>query len=80
MNKEKQASWMYIGIISFGLCVLGFLYLLATKKAPVIKNTNQKVDTIYVDRYHVDSTGKYLLRWDGDTVKLKPKYTNQKSK
>jgi hypothetical protein len=80
MNKEKEASWMYIGIISIGLCTLGIFALTPNQKAPVIKNTNQKVDTIYVDRYHVDSTGKYLLRWDGDTVKLKPKYTNQKSK
>lgn len=26
-----------------------------------------KIDS--VDRYHVDSTGKYLLRYNGDTVK-----------
>lgn len=25
-------------------------------------------DTTYVDQYHVDSTGRYLLRWNGDTV------------
>jgi hypothetical protein len=68
MNKEKEASWMYIGIISLGLCMLGIFALNPTKKAPVIKKANQKIDTIYVDRYHVDSTGKYLLRWDGDTV------------
>ena len=27
----------------------------------------------YVDQYNVDSTGMYLIKWNGDTVKKKTK-------
>ena len=30
---------------------------------------NYKVNIDTVDRYHVDSTGKYLLKYNGDTIK-----------
>lgn len=59
-----------------------FYYVIVLLFAAIItmfclKNANHRVrsktlpamDTTYVDAFHVDSTGKYLINWKGDTCR-----------
>ena len=61
----------YSIIVSF-ILLLTLVVLLNQSEKPKKKQSDSIPDTTYVDAYHVDSTGKYLIRWDGETVKSKP--------
>jgi len=50
---------LYFFIIEFGTTQI--------KKPKTLPNYKVRIDSI--DRYHVDSTGKYLLKYNGDTIK-----------
>ena len=63
----KNYLHAYIGIIGLGLTILTIIMFADMNPKP--KTLPKKPDTTYVDYYHVDSTGKYLLRYNGDTVR-----------
>lgn len=58
---------MYI-IAAIAACVMVAAMTPKPKTLP-----SYKIDTAYVDAFHVDSTGKYLINWKGDTCQRKTK-------
>ena len=56
-----------IGIVGLFLTIV-IIALFCDKGVKPKTLPHYKVDTIIADAYHCDSTGKYLIRWNGDTV------------
>ena len=69
-------DWKYLGLVILAMyiiaaiaaCVIGAAMTPKPKTLPLYK-----IDTTYVDAFHVDSTGEYLINWKGDTCKRKTK-------
>ena len=71
-----MSDWKHLGLVILAMyiiaaiaaCVIGSAMTPKPKTLP-----SYKIDTTYVDAFHVDSTGKYLINWKGDTCKRKTK-------
>jgi hypothetical protein len=67
---KKDTSWYLIGSLLMIVAVGAFLTSnMNHRHRP---NTLPRVETTYVDAWHMDSTERYLIRYTGDTAVIKP--------
>ena len=64
-------KFYYLIIILASMVVIKFCYSNMNHKHRSNTLPSYKIDSTYVDAFHVDSTGKYLINWKGDTCTRK---------
>jgi len=71
-----MSDWKHLGLLIIAMYIIAAIAAMVigsamTPKPKTLPSYN--IDTTYVDAFHVDSTGKYLINWKGDTCKIKTK-------
>jgi len=65
-------DWKHLGLVILAMYVIALSAALLLGAWMTHKpNTlpSYRIDTTYVDAFHVDSTGRYLINWKGDTCR-----------
>lgn len=65
-----MSDWKHLGLLILAMYIIaaiaaGIMASVMTPKPRTLPS--YRIDTAYVDAFHVDSTGKYLINWKGDT-------------
>ena len=69
-------DWKHLGLLILAMYIIAAIAAMVIGSAMTPKPKtlpSYRIDTTYVDAFHVDSTGKYLINWKGDTCKQKTK-------
>ena len=65
-------DWKHLGLVILAMYIIAAIAAMVIGSAMTPKPKtlpSYRIDTTYVDAFHVDSTGKYLINWKGDTCK-----------
>lgn len=71
-----MSDWKHLGLVILAMYIIAAIAAMVISSAMTPKPKtlpSYRIDTTYVDAFHVDSTGKYLINWNGDTCKQKTK-------
>jgi len=69
-------DWKHLGLVIIAMYIIAAIaaFVIGASMTPKFKTLpSYRIDTTYVDAFHVDSTGKYLINWKGDTCTRKTK-------
>lgn len=69
-------DWKHLGLVILAMYIIAAIAAMVIGSAMTPKPKTlplYRIDTTYVDAFHVDSTGKYLINWKGDTCTRKTK-------
>lgn len=69
-----MSDWKHLGLVIIAMYIIAAIAAMVIGAAMTPKPKtlpSYKIDTTYVDAFHVDSSGKYLINWNGDTCKRK---------
>lgn len=67
-----MSDWKHLGLVILAMYIIAAIAAMVIGSAMTPKPKtlpSYRIDTTYVDAFHVDSTGKYLINWKGDTCK-----------
>lgn len=71
-----MSDWKHLGLVILAMYIIAAIAAMVIGSAMTPKPKtlpSYRIDTTYVDAFHVDSTGKYLINWKGDTCTRKTK-------
>jgi len=67
-----MSDWKHLGLLILAMYIIAAIAAMVIGSAMTPKPKtlpSYRIDTTYVDAFHVDSTGKYMINWKGDTCK-----------